>query len=83
MEVTLRKMGNSTALVMPPPVLRDLGLSAGRTMKIHVTANGKIVLEPRRKYKLADLIAQCDLKAAAPADLGVWDKTAPVGGEVW
>jgi antitoxin ChpS len=83
MEVTLRKMGNSTALVMPPPLLRDLGLSAGRTMKIHVTENGKIVLEPRRKYKLADLIAQCDLNAAAPADLRVWDKTAPVGGEVW
>ena len=26
MEVALKKMGNSTAVVIPPPVLRDLGM---------------------------------------------------------
>ena len=27
MEVVLKKMGNSTALILPPPVLRDLGMT--------------------------------------------------------
>lgn len=32
MEVILRKYGNSMVAVLPPAVLRDLGLSAGQTM---------------------------------------------------
>lgn len=82
MEVVLKKMGNSTALVMPPPVLRDLGIGVGQHLTLHTTADGKIVLTPKRKYVLADLIAQCDPKAPPPADLGLWNIARPVGGEV-
>lgn len=82
MEVVLKKMGNSTALVMPPPVLKDLGLSVGKHLTLHTTADGQIVLTPKRKYVLSELIAQCDLKAPAPADLALWDTARPVGGEV-
>ena len=32
---------------------------------------------------LADLVAQCDLKAPPPADLAQWESTKPVGREVW
>jgi hypothetical protein len=38
------------------------------------------VAKPR--YKLADLLAQCDPKAPRP-DLGCWDNAAPVGQELW
>jgi antitoxin ChpS len=82
MEVTLRKMGNSTAFVMPPPILRDLGLSAGRSLRIQATPDGKLLLEPTRKYKLSDLIAQCDLKAAPPVDMVAWERMPQVGGEI-
>lgn len=82
MEVALKKMGNSTAVVIPPPVLKDLGISAGQHLTLHTTADGKIVLTPKRKYVLADLIAQCDSKAPPPADLALWDVARPVGGEV-
>ena len=82
MEVTLRKMGKSTALVMPPPILRDLGLSAGRSMRIQVTPDGKLLLEATRKYKLSDLIAQCDLKAAPPVDMYAWECMPRIGGEL-
>lgn len=83
MEVVLKKMGNSTALVMPPPVLRDLGIAAGQQMTLYTNASGQIVLTPKRKYNLADMIAQCDPKAAPPADLVLWDVARPVGQEVW
>lgn len=83
MEVTLRKMGNSAALVVPPPVLRDLGIAVGQKLTLATTPDGKIILAPKRKYALADLIAQCNPKAKPPADLAPWDTTRPVGQEVW
>ncbi len=82
MEVVLKKMGNSTVLVMPPPVLRELGIGVGQHLRLDTTADGKIVLTPKRKYVLADMIAQCDLKAPRPADLPLWDAAHPVGQEV-
>jgi antitoxin ChpS len=83
MEVVLRKYGNSTVAVLPPAVLRDLGLSAGQHMTLATTEQGQIVLARKRKHVLADLIAQCDPKAPPPADLALWDSARPVGQEVW
>lgn len=82
MEVQLKKMGNSTALIVPPPVLKDLGIGVGQTMTMDITPEGKILLSPKRRYKLADLIAQCDRKAAPPRDLALWDAARAVGQEV-
>lgn len=81
MEVVLQKMGKSTALVMPPSVLKDLGIGVGQHLTLDTTADGKIVLTPKRKYSLASLIAQCDLSAPPPADLASWDAVRAVGGE--
>jgi antitoxin ChpS len=82
MEVVLRKYGNSTVAVLPPAVLKDLGLAAGQSMTLETTSDGKITLAPKRKYTLANLLAQCDPKAAPPADLALWDRAGPVGQEV-
>ena len=83
MEVALKKMGNSTAVVIPPPVLKDLGITAGQQLTLVTTPDGKIVLTPKRKYVLSDMIAQCDLNADPPADLAQWEVARPVGGEVF
>ena len=83
MEVVLKKYGNSTVAVMPPAVLRDLGIKAGQTMSMDTTPEGNILLSPKRRYTLAELIAQCDPKAQPPADLALWDEAKPVGNEAW
>jgi antitoxin ChpS len=83
MEVVLRKYGNSTVAVLPPPVLRDLGIAAGQAMTLETTHDGKIVLTRKHKYTRQELIAQCNPKAAPPADLDLWDKAGPEGQEVW
>ena len=83
MEVVLKKYGNSTVAVMPPPVLKDLGIKAGQSMTLETTADGKIILSPKRRYTLAELIAQCDVQAAPPADMALWDAARPAGNEVW
>ena len=83
MEVVLRKYGNSTVLALPPAVLKDLGLKAGQSMTLDSTPDGRITLAPRRRYRLADLIARCDLKAPPPAGLALWDNVRPAGKEAW
>ncbi|CCD29331.1 Antitoxin component of the ChpB-ChpS toxin-antitoxin system [Candidatus Glomeribacter gigasporarum BEG34] len=83
MEIVLRRYGNSTVAVFPPTVLKDLGLSAGQSMIMNTTEDGKIVLARKRKYILADLLAQCDPKVPPPADMGLWDAAKPAGQEVW
>ncbi|WP_423597887.1 ChpB-ChpS toxin-antitoxin system antitoxin [Roseateles sp. MS654] len=83
MEVVLRKMGNSTALIIPPPVLRDLGLAIGHALTLETTAQGGLLLTPKRKYVLADMIAACDRSAPPPADMADWDDLPPAGSEAW
>ncbi len=81
-EIVLRKFGNSTGAVFPPSVLKDLGLKAGFAMTMDTTPDGKITLSPKRKYSLADLLAQCNLDALPPTDLASWDAALPVGQEL-
>jgi len=83
MEVILRKYGNSTVAVLPPSVLKDLGLAAGQAMSLDTNDQHQIVLSPKRKYVLADMIAQCNPKAPPPADLALWESAKPVGREAW
>lgn len=81
-EIVLRKFGNSTGAAFPPSVLKDLGLKAGQSMTMGTTVDGAITLSPKRKFTLADLIAQCDVKAPPPADMARWDAARPVGQEI-
>ncbi|MFM7532294.1 MAG: ChpB-ChpS toxin-antitoxin system antitoxin [Rubrivivax sp.] len=83
MEVILRKYGNSTVAVLPPSVLKDLGLAAGQAMSLDTNDQHQIVLSRKRKYVLADMIAQCNPKAPPPADLALWESAKPVGREAW
>ncbi len=83
MEVVLRKYGNSTVAVLPPAVLKDLGLSASQAMTLDTNDQDQIVLARKRKYVLSDMIAQCNLKASPPDDVKLWDVARPVGQEVW
>jgi len=80
-EIVLRKFGNSTGAVFPPAVLKDLNLKAGVSLTMGTTADGKITLMPKRKYRLSELMAQCNLKAAPPADMVLWDAAKPLGQE--
>jgi antitoxin ChpS len=83
MKVVLKKSGNSTVVVLPPAVLRVLGLAAGQAMTLSTTDQGSIVLARKKKCSLDDLIAQCDPKAAVSADLDLWGSGKPAGQEVW
>ena len=84
MELVIRKMGNSAGLALPAPLLRELGLSVGQTLRVGRSGDGALTLKPtrtRKKYSAADLNAQCDPRAPMPADLVAWEAMRPVGNE--
>ena len=82
MEITIRKIGNSKGVVIPAPLLKQLGLDIDDKADV-VAENGRLVIAPKAKakYSLAELIAKCDQDAAMPEELIEWEAAAPVGNE--
>ena len=84
MQLQLRKLGDSTGLLLPPSLMRDLGLAAGQWTTLRKMANGAILLTPKvgkRRYSAAELNTQCNRKAAMPDDLMAWEHMLPAGSE--
>ncbi len=73
MELTLIRFGNSVGLTIPRAMCEHLGLRAGQAVDAQ-ERSGKLVIAPKagRKYRLADMLAQCDPKAPLPQDLAAW-----------
>jgi antitoxin ChpS len=82
-DATLRAVGGSIMVAIPKPMLDGLGLSANEKVTLHLDGN-RLVLEPRPKpkYRLAELLAQCDLEAPAHLDVKLWDELEPQGQEI-
>ena len=82
-EATLRVVGGSIMVAIPKPMLDGLGLGANEKVSLHLDGN-RLVMEPRlkRKYKLAELLEQCDLDAPAHPDVKLWDNLESEGQEI-
>jgi antitoxin ChpS len=82
--VTLRRAGGSLVLTIPKRHVRALGLTEGAQIGVSVD-QGKLIAEPSARpaprYRLEDLLAQCDPKAALTKEDEAWLNDRPVGGE--
>jgi antitoxin ChpS len=82
--VTIRRAGGSLVLTIPKTHARALGLSEGERIGVAVE-KGRLVADPaqtdRRRYKLEDLVAQCDPKAPLSKEDESWLGERPKGGE--
>lgn len=80
---TLRKVGGSVMLAVPPAILDLLHLRAGATVGVEVD-DGCLVVDPhpRPRYSLDELLAQCDVSAEISAEERTWLDDKPVGGEL-
>lgn len=58
-------IGGSTALAIPPSLIKAFGIRSDQYLKLEATVDGEIVLT-NSKYVLCDMVAQCDLKASPP-----------------
>ena len=79
----LRKVGGSVMLAVPPALLDILDLHPGVKVGIAVEG-GRLVVEPqpRRRYTLDELLAQCNPKARRSKEERQWLDSKPVGGEL-
>jgi antitoxin MazE len=50
MRTALRKMGNSTGMIVPKVLLSEMGLAAGATIDLRIE-DGKLVARPERKVR--------------------------------
>jgi len=79
----LRKVGGSVMLAVPPAVLDMLNLRAGAAVCLTVEGGRLIVApQPRRRYALNDLLAQCDPAAETTQEDREWLDAKPVGNEI-
>ena len=70
-------------LAVPRPLLDILHLKPGSEVGID-TENGRLVIEPnpRRRYTLDELLAQCNPKARRPKRDKEWLDNKPAGREL-
>jgi antitoxin ChpS len=81
---SLRKVGGSVMLSVPPAVMDLLNLEAGQTLGLSVDGD-RLILERRRvrpRYTMEELLSQCDLDAPTPEDDREWLDDRPVGLEL-
>lgn len=50
MQTALRKMGNSTGMILPKAILQEIGATVGTAMDVRVE-DGRVVVTPIRKVR--------------------------------
>jgi antitoxin ChpS len=80
---TLRKVGGSVMLAIPPAILETMRLRSGVAVNIAVE-NGRLIIEPetRKRYSLHELLAQCDSSVSVSDADAQWTASAPEGREL-
>ena len=80
---SLRKVGGSIMLAVPPALLDILRLRPGAKVGLAVQS-GRLVVEPRQRprYTLNQLLAQCNPKAPRGKREREWLDSKPAGGEL-
>lgn len=80
---TLRKVGGSIMLAVPPALLDILEIGSGTQVGLSIK-NGAILVKPHKKphYTLSELIAMCDMTAKPEPRDDEWLDSSPVGKEV-
>lgn len=79
----LRKVGGSVMMAVPPALLDLLHIGAGAKVGL-VVDNGRLVVDPqpRPRYTLDELLAQCDGAAEQSDEDSTWLDGAPTGDEL-
>jgi antitoxin ChpS len=80
---SLRRVGGSIMLAVPPALLDLLRLRPGAKVGLAVES-GRLVVEPQKRprYTLQELLDQCDPKAPIAKEDREWLDSKPVGGEL-
>ena len=80
---TLRSVGGSVVIAIPKRLLELVHLQSGSQVEIDVQ-EGRLIVAPKKKprYRLAELMAQCDLTQPMSAEGREWLNAPAVGEEL-
>ncbi len=80
---TLRKVGGSVMMAVPPAIREMLKIGVGSSVGLHVD-HGRLIVDPKpaRRYTLDELIAQCDPTAPLAEEDPPWLYGSPLGNEL-
>ena len=79
---TLRKVGGSVMMTLPPTILEQLHLQAGATVGFETEGNCLIVKPTHPRYTVEELLAECDPDAPITDEEREWLDSPPVGREL-
>ena len=80
---SLRKVGGSVMLAVPPALLDLLELRAGARVDMGIEKGRLVVaVRTRPRYTLDELLAQCDPTTPADDEDRTWLEAKPVGNEL-
>ena len=82
MEVTIRKMGNSHGVLIPKPILTQLGLEGTADLQVR---DGVIEIRPLRRNPREGWAGDAERVAAQGDDAPVWPQVGNFGDDdlVW
>lgn len=83
MRITIKRWGNSSGMVIPNVVMKELNLRPGQSVEAQVSNNQLILTPISVRYSLDELLAQCDMNATELSEQDVWGKSTPAGDEIW
>jgi antitoxin ChpS len=80
---SLRKVGGSVMLAVPPAILDLLHLQAGEEVAMTMEG-GRLLIEPQSKprFTLEELLLQCDASAPLSQEDEAWVAVQPAGLEI-
>jgi antitoxin MazE len=71
MQTALRKMGNSTGMIVPRSILGEIGVSIGTTMDLTVQ-DGKLIATPVSDRRRDGWAAAASIVAEEPNETEAW-----------
>jgi antitoxin ChpS len=80
---SLRKVGGSVMMALPPALLELLQLKVGATVGLAV-ADGLLLVDPKPKqhYTLQELLDKSDFSGPQAPEEREWVDAPPIGGEL-
>ena len=80
MRAQIRPMGNSAGIILPKPVLADLGVKTGDELSLTIE-DGRVVLSPLPAHPRAGWAEASKALAASGDDALVWPEFANEGDD--
>ncbi len=81
MQIKIEKQGNSAGVRLSRSLLQSLNVAIGDQLDVMVEGGVLRLAPAQRRYKLEDLIAQCDPQAPRSRESEEWLDAPRVGAE--